>query len=130
MGTREHSVALERELSSHAYTKDGVPVPVVLGVVVVDFVRLLISPQNHLVGPRMEYACPSGLLDNEELASHLPFMALPDGSHLVRHAPYTSRERTTATSTSTARPCIRLPFLAFRVIARSWHTSLLTSLLT
>lgn len=40
--------------------------------------------QNHLVGPQVEFAYPSSLLDNEELSAQLPFLALPDGSHLVR----------------------------------------------
>lgn len=41
------------------------------------------SYQNHLVGPQVEYAHPKELAEDEELCSNLPFMALPDGSHLV-----------------------------------------------
>lgn len=54
----------------------------ILGVCVVDFVCCLLI-QNHLVGPQVEYAYPRALLENEEMCSRLPFLALPDGSHLV-----------------------------------------------
>ncbi|WFD31043.1 hypothetical protein MSPP1_002073 [Malassezia sp. CBS 17886] len=47
---------------------------IVLGVAVVDF--------NHLVGPQVEYTCPPELRENEQLCAQLPFLALPDGSHL------------------------------------------------
>ncbi|CAD7061085.1 unnamed protein product [Tilletia caries] len=49
--------------------------PVILGIAVVDF--------NHLVGPQIEFAHPNSLLDDPDLASNLPFLALPDGSHLI-----------------------------------------------
>ena len=59
-------------------TKEDVSVPptqpVILGLAVVDF--------NHLVGPQVEYAHPKELLDDEDLVRSLPFLALPDGSHL------------------------------------------------
>lgn len=48
---------------------------VIIGIAVVDF--------NHLVGPQVEYAHPKELLEDEELCSNLPFLALPDGSHMV-----------------------------------------------
>lgn len=48
---------------------------VIIGIAVVDF--------NHLVGPQVEYAHPKELSDDEELCASLPFLALPDGSHLV-----------------------------------------------
>ncbi|PWN53570.1 hypothetical protein IE53DRAFT_309972 [Violaceomyces palustris] len=47
---------------------------VILGIAVVDF--------NHLVGPQVEYAHPAALLQDEDLVKSLPFLALPDGSHL------------------------------------------------
>ena len=47
---------------------------VIIGIAVVDF--------NHLVGPQVEYAHPKELLEDEELCGNLPFLALPDGSHL------------------------------------------------
>ncbi|KAN0061191.1 hypothetical protein ACQY0O_006926 [Thecaphora frezii] len=50
------------------------PDAVILGLAVVDF--------NHLVGPQVEYAHPNELLDDEDLVRSLPFLALPDGSHL------------------------------------------------
>lgn len=46
----------------------------VLGIAVVDF--------NHLVGPQVEYSYPSDFIHNEDLCRKLPFLALPDGSHL------------------------------------------------
>jgi hypothetical protein len=53
--------------------------PVVLGVAVVDF--------NHLVGPTVEWSYPESLTKalerDEELTRLLPFLALPDGAHLV-----------------------------------------------
>lgn len=48
--------------------------PVILGLAVVDF--------NHLVGPQVEYTYPKELQDDEDLVKNLPFLALPDGSHL------------------------------------------------
>lgn len=52
---------------------------VVLGVAVVDF--------NHLVGPTVEWSYPDSLTDalkrDQELTRLLPFLALPDGAHLV-----------------------------------------------
>ena len=39
--------------------------------------------QNHLVGPQVEFAYPRELESNEDLSAQLPFMALPDGSHMV-----------------------------------------------
>ncbi|EPQ25998.1 uncharacterized protein PFL1_06453 [Pseudozyma flocculosa PF-1] len=48
--------------------------PIILGLAVVDF--------NHLVGPQVEYAHPKELLEDEDLVKSLPFLALPDGSHL------------------------------------------------
>ncbi|KAF8895583.1 transport protein Avl9-domain-containing protein [Infundibulicybe gibba] len=47
--------------------------PIVLGIALVDF--------NHLVGPRIEYST-GNLLEDEEIAKILPFLALPDGAHL------------------------------------------------
>lgn len=47
----------------------------IIGVAVVDF--------NHLVGPQVEYAFPRLLQQDEDLCANLPFLALPDGSHLV-----------------------------------------------
>lgn len=56
--------------------------PNILGVAVVDFVCERLT-QNHLVGPQLEYSYPASLLENAELCTQLPFLALPDGSHLV-----------------------------------------------
>lgn len=56
---------------------------VVLGVAVVDF--------NHLVGPTVEWSYPDSLtraLERDgELTRLLPFLALPDGAHLVSFGP-------------------------------------------
>ncbi|GAK66111.1 cytoplasm protein [Moesziomyces antarcticus] len=55
---------------SSAATDDNV----ILGIAVVDF--------NHLVGPQIEYTYPKQLQEDEDLVRSLPFLALPDGSHL------------------------------------------------
>ncbi|ETS64126.1 hypothetical protein PaG_01361 [Moesziomyces aphidis] len=55
---------------SSASTGDNV----ILGIAVVDF--------NHLVGPQIEYTYPKQLQEDEDLVRSLPFLALPDGSHL------------------------------------------------
>lgn len=66
--------AIQRK-SSEAGVQTASSDAVIIGLAVVDF--------NHLVGPQVEYAHPKELLDDEELCSNLPFLALPDGSHLV-----------------------------------------------
>jgi hypothetical protein len=52
---------------------------VILGIAVVDF--------NHLVGPTVDWSYPPSLTrvlsKDEELTRLLPFLALPDGAHLV-----------------------------------------------
>jgi hypothetical protein len=51
--------------------------PLVLGLALVDF--------NHIVGPRIEFS-RGAICDDDEVAKILPFLALPDGAHLVRPA--------------------------------------------
>lgn len=48
--------------------------PLVLGIALVDF--------NHLVGPKIEFY-EGEIFEDEEVAKILPFLALPDGAHLV-----------------------------------------------
>ncbi|OBZ69052.1 Late secretory pathway protein AVL9, partial [Grifola frondosa] len=48
--------------------------PLVLGIALVDF--------NHLVGPKIEFSRGS-IFEDEEIVKILPFLALPDGAHLV-----------------------------------------------
>jgi len=48
--------------------------PVILGIALVDF--------NHIVGPRIEFH-EGEIFEDEEIAKILPFLALPDGAHLV-----------------------------------------------
>ena len=48
--------------------------PLVLGIALVDF--------NHLVGPRIEFS-RGDIFEDEEITKILPFLALPDGAHLV-----------------------------------------------
>ncbi|KAJ9473976.1 Late secretory pathway protein AVL9 [Pseudozyma hubeiensis] len=55
-------------------SKSAQAAPVILGIAVVDF--------NHLVGPQVEYTHPKELQQDEDLIKSLPFLALPDGSHL------------------------------------------------
>lgn len=47
--------------------------PLVLGVALVDF--------NHLQGPRIEFS-KGDIFEDAEIATNLPFLALPDGAHL------------------------------------------------
>ena len=48
--------------------------PLILGIALVDF--------NHIVGPRIEFH-EGEIFEDEEIAKILPFLALPDGAHLV-----------------------------------------------
>lgn len=48
--------------------------PLILGIALVDF--------NHIVGPRIEFY-EGEIFEDEEIAKILPFLALPDGAHLV-----------------------------------------------
>ncbi|PWN43227.1 hypothetical protein IE81DRAFT_346821 [Ceraceosorus guamensis] len=57
-----------------ADSEGSASLPVVLGIAVVDF--------NHLVGPQIEYAHPPEIAQDEDISNSLPFLALPDGSHL------------------------------------------------
>jgi hypothetical protein len=45
------------------------------GVVLVGF--------NHALGPIVEYSYPSNLQEDEDILKALPFLALPDGAHMV-----------------------------------------------
>ncbi|ORY31584.1 transport protein Avl9-domain-containing protein [Naematelia encephala] len=77
------------------------PLPMVLGVAVVDF--------NHLIGPTVEFAYPASLQnaiqDDEALGRLLPFLALPDGAHLSEedysyfHCTYTPSDPTSLIDT-------------------------------
>lgn len=87
--------------------------PLILGIAVVDF--------NHLVGPKIEFSRGS-ICEDEEIAKILPFLALPDGAHLVsimvqcmcRNLWICRRLKTTPTSISSPLPRTRLPSLASR----------------
>jgi len=48
--------------------------PLILGIALVDF--------NHIVGPKIEFH-EGEIFEDEEIAKILPFLALPDGAHLV-----------------------------------------------
>lgn len=48
--------------------------PLVLGIALVDF--------NHIVGPKIEFY-EGEVFEDEEIAKILPFLALPDGAHMV-----------------------------------------------
>jgi len=48
--------------------------PLILGIALVDF--------NHIVGPKIEFH-EGVIFEDEEIAKILPFLALPDGAHLV-----------------------------------------------
>lgn len=73
------ALAFERDQVKAAAAGSQAPIaadaePVILGIAVVDF--------NHLVGPQVEYTYPKKLQDDQDLVKSLPFLALPDGSHL------------------------------------------------
>ena len=46
----------------------------VVGIALVDF--------NHIVGPKIEFY-EGEIFEDEEIAKILPFLALPDGAHMV-----------------------------------------------
>lgn len=48
--------------------------PLVLGIALVDF--------NHIVGPKIDFY-EGEIFEDEEIAKILPFLALPDGAHMV-----------------------------------------------
>ena len=58
--------------------------PLVLGIALVDF--------NHLVGPKIEFY-EGEIFEDEEIAKILPFLALPDGAHLVTNFVVTNSKR-------------------------------------
>lgn len=83
--------------------------------------------QNHLVGPQVEFAYPRELESNEDLSAQLPFMALPDGSHMVCDTQLTpSLARTTAISTYFVTHYDQARSLVSHAIDKSRRTSLLT----
>jgi hypothetical protein len=48
--------------------------PLILGIALVDF--------NHIVGPKIDFY-EGEIFEDEEIAKILPFLALPDGAHMV-----------------------------------------------
>ena len=102
-------------------TSAAAAAPVILGLAVVDF--------NHLVGPQVEFTVPEALAQDADILASLPFLALPDGSHLVRaacgaaplrhtDAAAGSPTRTSATSTCSRPHCIRTRCSASAATAR------------
>lgn len=107
--------------------------PLILGIALVDFNHLagpFVKHKNHRltvsnqVGPKIEYF-NGDICEDEEVAKILPFLALPDGAHLVRRfsrlaldnkkSMYDVRvRRTTRTFISSLRDHSLRPFLAFR----------------
>lgn len=57
---------------------------IVHGVVLVGF--------NHALGPTVEYSCPANLRDDPEIQSKIPFLALPDGAHMVQRSCLPTRQ--------------------------------------
>lgn len=73
------SISTESSVSKKARPESmlmGPRGPLVLGLALVDF--------NHLVGPKIEFS-EGTICDDEEVSKILPFLALPDGAHLVRY---------------------------------------------
>jgi len=58
--------------------------PLVLGIALVDF--------NHIVGPKIEFY-EGEIFEDEEIAKILPFLALPDGAHLVINSVFMASRR-------------------------------------
>ncbi|SPO28093.1 related to AVL9 - protein involved in exocytic transport from the Golgi [Ustilago trichophora] len=71
---RDHAKAAAAAAGATQDSTSSEGEPVILGIAVVDF--------NHLVGPQVEYTYPKELQEDEDLVKSLPFLALPDGSHL------------------------------------------------
>ncbi|MCO5549605.1 hypothetical protein L7F22_003078 [Adiantum nelumboides] len=75
--TSSDSISQERESKSrHRATSSAVSASqyaVIIGIALIDF--------DHAEGPRVEYAHPKEVAEDEELRTNLPFLALPDGSH-------------------------------------------------
>lgn len=53
---------------------------------------VLLVSFDHALGPIVEFAHPPVFRDNEELNKNLPFLALPDGAHLVRRLAQTGSQ--------------------------------------
>lgn len=91
------SVSVAKKVRPESVVIDPGSAKLILGLAVVDFNHIVSPIFPHSlrvnddvrnfqtkVGPTVEIAHPKSILDDEELCKILPFLALPDGAHLVR----------------------------------------------
>lgn len=70
----EHRASHSSSISSEENASTSSPT-VIYGVVLVSF--------HHALGPIVEFSQPISLKNDEDVNKNLPFLALPDGAHLV-----------------------------------------------
>lgn len=71
-----HRSSQASSIASNATADSATPEPTTIhGVVLVGF--------NHSLGPIVDYSYPPNLQEDEDIARALPFLALPDGAHMV-----------------------------------------------
>ena len=71
-----HRSSQASSIASNATAESSIPEPTIIhGVVLVGF--------NHSLGPVVDYSYPAHLQEDEDIAKSLPFLALPDGAHMV-----------------------------------------------
>jgi len=73
--THRSSVASQGSRTSSMDASDEEKPTIVHGVCLVAF--------HHTFGPIVEYSYPPELKDDEDIVKNLPFLALPDGAHMV-----------------------------------------------
>lgn len=72
-----HRSSQASSIASNVTVASAQPEPTrIHGVVLVGF--------NHSLGPIVDYSYPPHLQEDEDIAKSLPFLALPDGAHMVR----------------------------------------------
>jgi hypothetical protein len=70
----EHRASHSSSISSEENASASSPT-IIYGVVLVSF--------HHALGPIVEFSQPASLKNDEDVNKNLPFLALPDGAHLV-----------------------------------------------
>lgn len=73
-----HRSSHASSIASSATAESATSQPTIIhGVVLVGF--------NHSLGPMVDYSYPPELQKDEDITRSLPFLALPDGAHMVGH---------------------------------------------
>lgn len=71
-----HRSSQASSIASNATAESSAPEPTIIhGVVLVGF--------NHSLGPVVDYSYPAYLQEDDDITKSLPFLALPDGAHMV-----------------------------------------------